>query len=219
MAGPARRGVAHNSNSILLRHCIDARECPLSVRSSGSDSASDRGYHQPAWTFTVPSQSFDSFWFDKYKWLHYDEAHDAAYCYTCQMVDEQTKDKELAFKRAWGLKAKWSYLILTLSAFIHHGLLSLPPRHNFPKVNFINPKVFCLPRHRTLCSQTLGIWIKTHSDLSTFYHIRYAMAQQTKKCGGNEEHTIATCLNIWTIILYCICWAHVHVLIKYAIIS
>ena len=45
--------------------------------------------------------SFQSKWFDKYKWLHYSEARDAAYCYTCKTADEQkklrTKYKESSF--------------------------------------------------------------------------------------------------------------------------
>ena len=49
----------------------------------------------------VVNRSFQSKWFDKYKWLHYDEAQDAAYCYTCKTAEEQnklrTKYKDLAF--------------------------------------------------------------------------------------------------------------------------
>lgn len=75
------------------------------MASSASDSAastSDPGPHQPrSFTFpsrsfgkkTVVSRSFQSKWFDKYKWLHYDEAMDAAYCYTCRKADEQNKLK------------------------------------------------------------------------------------------------------------------------------
>ena len=72
------------------------------VSSDCTASAGDQGPHQPR-TFTFPSRSFgktkivsrsfQSKWFDKYKWLHYDEAQDAAYCYTCRTADEQNKLK------------------------------------------------------------------------------------------------------------------------------
>ena len=39
------------------------------------------------------SRSFQSNWFNKYKWLHHDEAQDAAYCYTCRTAEEQGKLK------------------------------------------------------------------------------------------------------------------------------
>ena len=46
-------------------------------------------------------RSFQSKWFDKYTWLHYDEGKDSAYCFTCKTADEQnklrTKYKDIAF--------------------------------------------------------------------------------------------------------------------------
>ena len=58
------------------------------------------GPHQPQ-SFNFPSRafgkakvthhSFQSKWFNKYKWLHYNEAQDAAYCYTYKTADEQKK--------------------------------------------------------------------------------------------------------------------------------
>ena len=48
----------------------------------------------------VVNYSFQNKWFDKYKWLHYDEVQDAAYCYPCKTAEEQnklrTKYKDLA---------------------------------------------------------------------------------------------------------------------------
>ena len=38
-------------------------------------------------------RSFQSKWFDEYRWLHYNEAQDAAYCYTCKTANEQNKLK------------------------------------------------------------------------------------------------------------------------------
>lgn len=69
---------------------------------SQSDSPREKGPHQPrSLNFPsrqfgktkVVSRSFQSKWFDKYKWLHYDEAQDAAYCYTCRTAEEQGKLK------------------------------------------------------------------------------------------------------------------------------
>ena len=58
------------------------------------------GPYQPR-SFNFPSRafgkakvthcSFQSKWFDIYKCLHYNEAQDAAYCYTCKTADEQKK--------------------------------------------------------------------------------------------------------------------------------
>ena len=77
---------------------------------SQSDSPREKGPHQPR-SLNFPSRqfgktkvvshSFQSKWFDKYKWLHYDEAQDAAYCYTCRTAEEQgelkNKYKDSAF--------------------------------------------------------------------------------------------------------------------------
>ena len=74
---------------------------------SGSASSSvDLPHH-----FSFPSRvfgkskavrrSFQSKWFDKYTWLHYEESQDAAYCHTCRSADRQgklrTKYKDSAF--------------------------------------------------------------------------------------------------------------------------
>ena len=69
-------------------------------RSTSSARDSEARPHQPR-SFNFPTRSFgktkvvsrlfQSKWFDKYKWLHYDEAKDTAYCYTCRMADEQSK--------------------------------------------------------------------------------------------------------------------------------
>ena len=112
----ARGGVAH-SNIVIVhaRRCWIARAgralCrrPCAWTSTGkmgnsvhSDTPSEEGPHQP-WSLNFPSRqfgkskvvsrSFQSKWFDKYKWLHYDEAQDAAYCYTCRTANGQNKLK------------------------------------------------------------------------------------------------------------------------------
>ena len=77
---------------------------------ASSSTNSESKPHQPR-SFNFPSKpfgktkvvhrSFQSKWFDKYTWLHYDETVDAAYCHTCRKADEQgklkTKYKDLAF--------------------------------------------------------------------------------------------------------------------------
>ena len=32
--------------------------------------------------------SFQANWFENFKWVHYDEALDAAYCFTCMKAEE-----------------------------------------------------------------------------------------------------------------------------------
>jgi len=42
---------------------------------------------------TVSNQSFQAAWFDKWKWIHYDQVNDRAFCYTCVLAMKQGKMK------------------------------------------------------------------------------------------------------------------------------
>ena len=76
---------------ILDGYTLSIVNCAGGMASSDSP-ASEEGPHQPR-SLSFPSRqfgktkivsrSFQSKWFDQYQWLHYDEAQDAAYCYTC----------------------------------------------------------------------------------------------------------------------------------------
>ena len=68
--------------------------------------------HQPK-EFSFPKRSFGkknvvqraflSSWFDKWKWIHYEETADAAFCYVCMKADKAGKlkanSKDFAFHR------------------------------------------------------------------------------------------------------------------------
>ena len=41
----------------------------------------------------VVQRSFQVSWFDKFKWLHYDEIADSAYCSLCMSVEKEGKLK------------------------------------------------------------------------------------------------------------------------------
>ncbi len=40
---------------------------------------------------TVVKRSFNPSWFERYKWLHYDEAQDAAFCHVCRCAADQRR--------------------------------------------------------------------------------------------------------------------------------
>ena len=42
---------------------------------------------------TIVSRSFQAGWFDRYKWLHYDERTDAVFCHTCRSAKEKNRLK------------------------------------------------------------------------------------------------------------------------------
>ena len=57
--------------------------------------------HQPPSTYKFPKRifgknrvverSFQASWFQKWKWLHYDEANDLAFCHTCMKANSEAK--------------------------------------------------------------------------------------------------------------------------------
>ena len=42
-------------------------------------------------TSTIAKRSFQSSWFDKWTWLHYNEQRDLAFCYLCQQAVKENK--------------------------------------------------------------------------------------------------------------------------------
>ena len=42
---------------------------------------------------TVSHRSFQAAWYDKWRWIHYDQALDKAFCHTCVLAVKQGKIK------------------------------------------------------------------------------------------------------------------------------
>ena len=89
------------ANTWVLR--VSVRTLTGMATSDGSTSSSEsfpaeplqpRSFHFPKREFgkmTVIKQSFNPGWFDRYKWLHYDNAKDAAFCHVCRCAADQKK--------------------------------------------------------------------------------------------------------------------------------